>query len=205
MIDLKTNICILNLPSKLEYKLVSFGLTKIGYVLNCLPDELLALGFDFNEVNLIENALIKNNIDSSEDDLFKFNFDDYQEELIFNHKSYFNGSKFDLLRYTDNINIVKKLYYLRDNLNVDDKIKLNQFIDKHEYMSISEFLQIDSYEDKDTIDFICNILGMPLNNDLEYVERYNREYDILSYNCINNEILDSYSRKYMKKFKCLRR
>ena len=208
MIDLMTNICILNLPSKLGYKLVSFGLTKIGNVLNCLPDELLALGFDYNEVNLIENALIKNNIDSSEYDLFKFNFDDYQEELIFNHNSYFKGSKFDLLRYTDNIDVVNKLYYLykylHDDLDVCNKIKLNNFILNHKGMTISEFLQLDGEdEEKDTIDLICNIMGMPLNNDLDYVEKNNRVYDILSYNYINNETLDLYKDISLKNNKML--
>ena len=208
MIDLKTNICILNLPSKLEYKLVSFGLTKIGYVLNCLSDELLALGFDINEVNLIENALIKNNINVDEDDLFKFNFNDYQKELIFNHKSYFKGSKFDLLRYTDNIDVVNKLYYLykylHDDLDVCNKIKLNNFILNHKGMTISEFLQLDGEdEEKDTIDLICNIMGMPLNNDLDYVEKNNRVYDILSYNCINNETLDLYKDISLKNNKML--
>ncbi len=208
MIDLMTNICILNLPSKLEYKLVSFGLTKIGYVLNCLSDELLALGFDINEVNLIENALIKNNINVDEDDLFKFNFNDYQKELIFNHKSYFKGSKFDLLRYTDNIDVVNKLYYLykylHDDLDVCNKIKLNNFILNHKGMTISEFLQLDGEdEEKDTIDLICNIMGMPLNNDLDYVEKNNRVYDILSYNCINNETLDLYKDISLKNNKML--
>ncbi len=208
MIDLMTNICILNLPSKLEYKLVSFGLTKIGYVLNCLSDELLALGFDINEVNLIENALIKNNINVDEDDLFKFNFNDYQKELIFNHKSYFKGSKFDLLRYTDNIDVVNKLYYLykylHDDLDVCNKIKLNNFILNHKGMTISEFLQLDGEdEEKDTIDLICNIIGMPLNNDLDYVEKNNRVYDILSYNCINNETLDLYKDISLKNNKML--
>ncbi len=208
MIDLMTNICILNLPSKLEYKLVSFGFTKIGYVLNCLSDELLALGFDINEVNLIENALIKNNINVDEDDLFKFNFNDYQKELIFNHKSYFKGSKFDLLRYTDNIDVVNKLYYLykylHDDLDVCNKIKLNNFILNHKGMTISEFLQLDGEdEEKDTIDLICNIMGMPLNNDLDYVEKNNRVYDILSYNCINNETLDLYKDISLKNNKML--
>lgn len=208
MIDLMTNICILNLPSKLEYKLVSFGLTKIGYVLNCLSDELLALGFDINEVNLIENALIKNNINVDEDDLFKFNFNDYQKELIFNHKSYFKGSKFDLLRYTDNIDVVNKLYYLykylHDDLDVCNKIKLNNFILNHKGMTISEFLQLDGEdEEKDTIDLICNIMGMPLNNDLDYVEKNNRVYDILSYNYINNETLDLYKDISLKNNKML--
>lgn len=208
MIDLKTNICILDLPTKLEYKLVSFGLTKIGYVLNCLPDELLALEFDINEVKLIENALIKNNINVDEDDLFKFNFNDYQRELIFNHKSYFKGSKFDVLRYTDSINVTKSLYYLykylRNNLDVCDKIKLNNFLLSHKGMTISEFLQLDGDgEEKDTIDLICNIIGMPLNNDLDYVEKNNRVYDILSYNCINNETLDLYKDISLKNNKVL--
>ncbi len=201
MIDLKTNICILNLPSKLEYKLVSLGLTKLGYVLNCLPDELLALGFDFNEVNLIESALIKNNIDLSECDLFKFNFDDYQEELIFNHKSYFKGSKFDMLRYTDNINVVNKLYYLykylHDDLDVCDKLKLNNFLLRHKGMTISEFLQLDG-EGEDAVDLICNILGMPLSSNLEYTEKNNRKNDILSYNYINSATLELYKDMALK-------
>ena len=113
-----------------------------------------------------------------------------------------------MLRYTDNIDVVNKLYYLykylHDDLDVCNKIKLNNFILNHKGMTISEFLQLDGEdEEKDTIDLICNIMGMPLNNDLDYVEKNNRVYDILSYNYINNETLDLYKDISLKNNKML--
>lgn len=168
MIDLNLNICYLDLPREIEYKLTKLWITKMGMLIQTTPLELEALGLSSNDVNVINNHLNDKELSFIDDltinqrsHLIKFNYSEYLSTLDYFHSYDFN------LKYNDKISIVKPLYYLYrelgHNLCDEDKIKLNNYLNNHN-LSIKDFL---AESQSDEVKLITDILG--LDNDNSFV------------------------------------
>lgn len=194
----------------INFKLSTLDITKVGHLVYNSYSELYYSGrFNREELDIIQNYLINLNLNFIDEmdinqrgilkeEMIKFIVDEYQNKLKYYHMS---DEEVEPLKYSDNIDVVKYLFYLYKEFNPDitlfpdKKILLNRFLKAHKGMTIGDFIDINNEFDKANISLISDILGLPLNEDLkvtDYEAYIKREEDVFAGNVVSSKQIDLY-------------
>lgn len=204
MIDLYTNISEI-FPPYITLKLKEIDINYLG--------DLIQSSLNLNDLKISE-YLKKYNLDFTYNmsldellntNLIEFNYNKYQNMLEKSHNS-------NELLYSDSISIVKPLIELYRIINFEEsskldlefKIKLDDFIKRYMNMPIYSFLFIKNYStDIEIARKISDILGLPLEDKLNTQEIIERENDIFSGKQVKSDMLKAYENLRVYKVKHL--
>lgn len=210
MINLNKNITSLNLTPLIIFKLKKLEFTKIGdLVMTSYPELFYTKLFSNKELATIQNSLTQigldyiseidlTNIPYLKKNLLIFNFKEYQKQLYKIHHEKYDENKIEQLKYSDPIYIVKYLLFMYEQLysnkiTPDTKVLLDNFLKKYPYMTIADFVYIRSNDiDSKIIDLIDDILGLPINSKLSYIQMLDRENSIFNRETVASEKIQSY-------------
>lgn len=201
MIDLYTDISEI-MPFDISENLKEFDINYLGDLIQTSLnlDEKVRKILQENDLDFTYNMSLD---ELSNTNLIEFNYNKYQDMLKKSHGS-------NELLYSDSISIVKPLIELYRIMNFEEslkldlefKIKLDEFIKRYMNMPIYSFLFIKNYStDIEMARKISDILGLPLEDKLNKEEIIERENDIFSGKKVKSDMINAYESLSKKVYK----